>query len=59
MALLLTPTTMAGDTGYVEEVVVDKAARGQHISTALMHSLQPRHPGWASTVTRRRGVWSG
>jgi ribosomal protein S18 acetylase RimI-like enzyme len=30
---------MAGDTGHVEEVVVDKAARGQHISTALMRSL--------------------
>ena len=39
MALLLTLTTLAGDTGYVEEVVVNKAARGQHISTALMRSL--------------------
>jgi ribosomal protein S18 acetylase RimI-like enzyme len=39
MALLLTLTTLAGDTGYVEEVVVDKAARGQHLSTALMQSL--------------------
>jgi Acetyltransferase (GNAT) family len=35
MALLLTLTTLSGDTGYVEEVVVDQAARGQHISTAL------------------------
>ncbi len=39
MALLLTLTTLSGDTGYVEEVVVDKAVRGQHISTALMQSL--------------------
>jgi ribosomal protein S18 acetylase RimI-like enzyme len=39
MALLLTLTTLAGDTGYIEEVVVDKQARGQHISTALMLSL--------------------
>ena len=39
MALLLTLTTLAGDTGYLEEVVVDEAARGQHISTALMQSL--------------------
>jgi ribosomal protein S18 acetylase RimI-like enzyme len=39
MALLLTLTTLAGDSGCVEEVVVDKAARGQHISTALMQSL--------------------
>ncbi len=39
MALLLTLTTLAGDTGYIEEVVVDEAARGQHIGTALMQSL--------------------
>jgi ribosomal protein S18 acetylase RimI-like enzyme len=39
MALLLTLTTLSGDTGYVEEVVVDEAARGQHISTALMREL--------------------
>jgi len=39
MALLLTLTTMSGDTGYVEEVVVDQAARGQHIGTALMRGL--------------------
>jgi ribosomal protein S18 acetylase RimI-like enzyme len=39
VALLLTLTTLAGDTGYVEEVVVDEAARGQHISTALMRRL--------------------
>jgi ribosomal protein S18 acetylase RimI-like enzyme len=39
MALLLTLTTLSGDTGYVEEVVVDQAARGQHISTALMRGL--------------------
>jgi ribosomal protein S18 acetylase RimI-like enzyme len=39
MALLLTLTTLSGDTGYVEEVVVDRAARGQHISTALMKEL--------------------
>jgi ribosomal protein S18 acetylase RimI-like enzyme len=39
MALLLTLTTLAGDTGYVEEVVVDEAARGQHVSTALMRAL--------------------
>jgi ribosomal protein S18 acetylase RimI-like enzyme len=39
MALLLTLTTLAGDTGYVEEVVVDEAARGQHVSTMLMRAL--------------------
>jgi ribosomal protein S18 acetylase RimI-like enzyme len=39
MALLLTLSTLSGDTGYVEEVVVDEAARGQHISTALMTEL--------------------
>jgi GNAT superfamily N-acetyltransferase len=39
MALLLTLTTLSGDTGYVEEVVVDQTARGQHISTALMRAL--------------------
>lgn len=39
MALLLTLSTLSGDTGYVEEVVVDEAARGQHISTALLKEL--------------------
>lgn len=39
MALLLTLTTLSGTSGYVEEVVVDEAARGQHISTALMREL--------------------
>ena len=39
MALLLTLTAMSGNTGYVEEVVVDQAARGQHISAALMRRL--------------------
>jgi ribosomal protein S18 acetylase RimI-like enzyme len=39
MALLLTLTTLSGDSGYVEEVVVDEAARGRHISTALMRGL--------------------
>lgn len=39
MALLLTLTTFAGGSGYVEEVVVDDAARGQHIGTALMAAL--------------------
>lgn len=39
MALLLSLTTLARDTGFVEEVVVDQAARGQHISTALMTAL--------------------
>jgi ribosomal protein S18 acetylase RimI-like enzyme len=39
MALLLTLTTLSGDTGYVEEVVVDEAARGRNISTALMRAL--------------------
>lgn len=37
-ALLLTLTTLARTTGYVEEVVVDEAARGQHVSTALMRA---------------------
>jgi ribosomal protein S18 acetylase RimI-like enzyme len=39
MALLLTLTTFAGGSGYVEEVVVDDAARGQHIGAALMTAL--------------------
>lgn len=39
MALLLTLTTLARTTGYVEEVVVDQGARGQHVSTALMTAL--------------------
>src|SRR6266516_2156569 len=28
-----------GESGYAEEAAVDTAARGQHISTALMRSL--------------------
>jgi ribosomal protein S18 acetylase RimI-like enzyme len=39
MALLVTLTTFAGASGYVEEVVVDGAARGQHIGAALMTAL--------------------
>ena len=39
MALPLTLTTLSRTTGYVEEVVVDQAARGQHVSTALMTAL--------------------
>lgn len=39
MALLLTLTTLASDIGYVEEVVVDQAVRGQHVGTALMSGL--------------------
>jgi ribosomal protein S18 acetylase RimI-like enzyme len=39
MALLATLTTLAGDTGYVEEVVVDEAARGHHVAAALMGGL--------------------
>jgi len=39
MALLLALTTFAGGSGYVEEVVVDSAARGQHIGAALMTAL--------------------
>jgi ribosomal protein S18 acetylase RimI-like enzyme len=42
MALLLTLTTLAGDAGYVEEVVVDESARGEHVSSALMHALIER-----------------
>jgi ribosomal protein S18 acetylase RimI-like enzyme len=39
MALLLTLTNFAASSGYVEEVVVDGAARGQHIASALMGEL--------------------
>jgi ribosomal protein S18 acetylase RimI-like enzyme len=39
MAQLLTLTTLSGDAGHVEDVVVDEAARGQHISTVLMREL--------------------
>jgi ribosomal protein S18 acetylase RimI-like enzyme len=39
MALLLTLTNFAASSGYVEEVVVDRAARGQHIASALMGEL--------------------
>jgi ribosomal protein S18 acetylase RimI-like enzyme len=39
MALLLTLTTFAGGSGYVEEVVVDGSARGQHVGAALMSAL--------------------
>jgi len=39
MALLLTLTTLASDIGYIEEVVVDQAVRGQHIGRALMSGL--------------------
>lgn len=39
MALLLTLTTFAGGSGYVEEVAVDDAVRGQHVGTALMTAL--------------------
>src|ERR1700722_9475635 len=39
MALLLILTTLARTTGYVEEVVVDQAARGHHVATALMTAL--------------------
>jgi len=39
MALLLTLTTLSGDTGYVEEVVVDEAVRGRHIAAMLMREL--------------------
>jgi ribosomal protein S18 acetylase RimI-like enzyme len=49
MALLLTLTMMAGDTGYVEEVVVDEAARGRHVSTALMRALVD--------LARQKGMW--
>ncbi len=39
MALVLTLKTLTRDTGYIEEVVVDQAARGQHVSAALMIAL--------------------
>jgi ribosomal protein S18 acetylase RimI-like enzyme len=39
IALLLTLTTFAGGSGYVEEVVVDGSVRGQHIGAALMTAL--------------------
>jgi ribosomal protein S18 acetylase RimI-like enzyme len=49
MALLATLTTLAGDTGYVEEVAVDEAARGQHVGTALMDGL--------IGLARQKGLW--
>jgi ribosomal protein S18 acetylase RimI-like enzyme len=49
MALLATLTTLAGDTGYVEEVAVDEAARGQHVATALMGGL--------IDLARQKGLW--
>jgi ribosomal protein S18 acetylase RimI-like enzyme len=39
MAVLVTMRTLARDTGYVEEVVVDQDARGQHVGTALIKGL--------------------
>jgi ribosomal protein S18 acetylase RimI-like enzyme len=39
MALLLVLTTLTGQFGYVEEVVVDEAVRGQHVALALMEAL--------------------
>lgn len=39
MALLVTMRTLARDTGYVEEVVVNQDARGQHVGTALTKGL--------------------
>jgi ribosomal protein S18 acetylase RimI-like enzyme len=48
MALLLTLTTLTGEAGYVEEVVVDHAARGQHVSSALMRELL--------ALARRKGL---
>jgi ribosomal protein S18 acetylase RimI-like enzyme len=39
MALLLVLTTLTGQFGYVEEVAVDEAARGQHVALALMEAL--------------------
>lgn len=39
MALLLTLSTLGGDFGYVEEVVVDSGYRGRGISTALIREL--------------------
>jgi ribosomal protein S18 acetylase RimI-like enzyme len=39
MALLVTMRTLARDTGYVEEVVVDQEARGNHVGTALIKGL--------------------
>jgi ribosomal protein S18 acetylase RimI-like enzyme len=49
LALLATLTTLAGDTGYVEEVAVDEAARGQHVATALMGGL--------IDLARQKGLW--
>ena len=39
MALLLTLSTFAGGSGYIEEVVVDEAVRGQRVGTALIAAL--------------------
>ena len=39
MALLLICTTLSGEFGYVEEVAVDDAERGRHVSVHLMVGL--------------------
>jgi ribosomal protein S18 acetylase RimI-like enzyme len=39
MALLLTLSTFAGGSGYIEEVVVDEAVRGQRVGKALIAAL--------------------
>jgi len=38
MTVLAVVTTLAGSFGVVEEVAVDEAVRGHHVSTALMRS---------------------
>lgn len=48
MALLLTLTTFAGGSGYVEEVAVDAAARGRGVGRALMLALLD--------LARQRGI---
>lgn len=42
MALLLTLSTFAGTSGYVEEVAVDESARGRRVGTLLMERLLAR-----------------
>lgn len=39
MALLLVHTTLAGQSGYVDEVAVDERSRGHRVGAALMHAL--------------------
>lgn len=39
MALLLVLTTLTGRFGFVEEVAVDEAARGQRVARRLMEAL--------------------